>query len=258
MLAGTCKPSISRSGGVAGGSGYLTSPSSSMAWIPPARRLSSLSACFIRVYASPPPAPPPGPWLPFNNAASVRILTTGYPSVCGLIGTSEPFMSVSMSIPGVRAAVPPSSDEERRLAAVALAPLPRSERAVASSPSPAVSAGMADPTTLHTSGSALNCETITCSFKLEVESLVGLKLMVTSTSPFAGMTPEAGSTANSGFCSSGRMANSNSMGTLQRSVTTLLDVSISGHWPRSTRFGKNTSFATGYAWIGTSRFSSPL
>mmetsp|Transcript_110855 Transcript_110855/g.357835 ORF Transcript_110855/g.357835 Transcript_110855/m.357835 type:complete len:498 (-) Transcript_110855:344-1837(-) len=115
--------------------------------------------------------------------------------------------------------------------------------------------GAAEPTTVTGTGSKSNCATWNCSSARAVLCRVGLKATVTFVAPSGGMTPANGVTLMSGCASSTAISYSNCRGILQFSgITLVLEVPM-GTRPKSTIRGSAMSFAEGYAWTGTMRFS---
>ena len=116
----------------------------------------------------------------------------------------------------------------------------------------------ADPTISHLKGLKPNCEILTSTAMRATVNLTGVKSMVTLVVPFAGTMPDVGEMEKSGWYSTTSSSYSNCMGTLHSNVTRRVAVSDSGQMPKSMRVGNTTSFITGYAWMGISRFSFSL
>ena len=189
------------------------------------------------VYASPPPAPPPGPnrpvaWYRPAPAAS-------------FIAPSDPCS------PNCAPAVPSA----RRPASIGPALTPAS----ALTPLSLATDGNPVPRTLHTRGRVFppNSPVKTSMSSVDVCCLLGVNLIVISTSPFAGISPDLGYTSNALFSVLSLSSNSNAMGTLHASRTVLTEVDPRAQRPKSTCFGNLASFGVGYACMGRIAFLSP-
>ena len=115
------------------------------------------------------------------------------------------------------------------------------------------------PRTLHTRGRVFppNSPVKTSMSSVDVCCLLGVNLIVISTSPFAGISPDLGYTSNALFSELSLSSNSNAMGTLHASRTVLTDVDPRAQRPKSTCFGNLASFGVGYACMGRIAFLSP-
>ena len=116
--------------------------------------------------------------------------------------------------------------------------------------------GNPDPVSLHTTGFELNSETCTWISAVDVTIFSGWNQTEMSTVPLAGMMPATGSMWNSSAGPGVSIMNSNWMGTLHPRVTVRRARRPTSHRPKSIAEGNLASFMVGYAWMGTSRFSS--
>mmetsp|Transcript_91293 Transcript_91293/g.263438 ORF Transcript_91293/g.263438 Transcript_91293/m.263438 type:complete len:211 (-) Transcript_91293:479-1111(-) len=115
--------------------------------------------------------------------------------------------------------------------------------------------GALEPTMDTVTGSKSNCEMLNWSSARAVQCREGTKVTTISAVPLAGMTPSNGATTKSGWLSSCAISYSNWMGILQESGMVFVFLVPMGTLPKSMTRGNLMSFAEGYAWMGTTKFS---
>mmetsp|Transcript_125953 Transcript_125953/g.352670 ORF Transcript_125953/g.352670 Transcript_125953/m.352670 type:complete len:211 (+) Transcript_125953:590-1222(+) len=115
--------------------------------------------------------------------------------------------------------------------------------------------GAEEPTTETVTGSKSNCEMLNCNSARDVRWREGVKVTTISAVPSAGMTPSSGVTSKSGWLSRSAISYSNWMGILQERGMLLVFCVPIGTLPKSMIRGNLMSFADGYAWMGTTKFS---
>mmetsp|Transcript_13338 Transcript_13338/g.32038 ORF Transcript_13338/g.32038 Transcript_13338/m.32038 type:complete len:316 (-) Transcript_13338:415-1362(-) len=225
--------------------------------------------CTYSVYASPPPAPPPPPPEPFC-LRSLALPSPPAPPVrlnvadreC-TVADRDPFLAAAPAPPPM----PPCAPKPAAPGACDMPTVPSTRCPKSRSPLPSrrsetpwsrVTEGNPVPVTTHVKGSKLNCEIFTSISSVLVMSLLGVNDTSTAISPLAGTMPLRGCTSNTLDSVESNSSYSNAIGTLQRSEMRLTWRCITPHFPKSIARGNTASFITGYAWMGTSRFSSSL